>query len=60
LPGGGAALDDLPGWPSTFGGPPTLRIGIDLADMSGYAYYSGSRFALYADGLNAALARGAV
>ena len=37
---------------------PTVRIGIDLADMSGYAYYSGSRFALYADGVNAALARG--
>ena len=37
---------------------PEVRIGIDLADMSGYAYYSGPRFALYADGVNAALARG--
>ncbi len=37
---------------------PTLRIGFDLSDMSGYAYYSGSRFALYGAGSSEALARG--
>jgi ATP phosphoribosyltransferase regulatory subunit len=37
---------------------PQVRIGFDLADLTGYAYYSGSRFALYAAGSNAALARG--
>jgi ATP phosphoribosyltransferase regulatory subunit len=37
---------------------PTVRIGFDLADLSGYAYYSGSRFALFSPRNNAALARG--
>jgi ATP phosphoribosyltransferase regulatory subunit len=37
---------------------PTLQIGFDLSDMSGYAYYSGPRFAIYAAGLSDALARG--
>jgi ATP phosphoribosyltransferase regulatory subunit len=37
---------------------PAVRIGFDLADLSGYAYYSGPRFSLYAAGSNAALARG--
>lgn len=37
---------------------PDVRIGFDLADLSGYAYYSGPRFALYATGSHAALARG--
>ncbi|MFZ4649678.1 MAG: ATP phosphoribosyltransferase regulatory subunit [Rubrivivax sp.] len=37
---------------------PTLRVGFDLADMGGYAYYSGTRFAIYAAGCRAALARG--
>ena len=37
---------------------PDLRIGIDLADMGGYAYYSGVRFAVYAEGCSDALARG--
>jgi ATP phosphoribosyltransferase regulatory subunit len=35
-----------------------VRLGFDLADLSGYAYYSGPRFALYAGASNAALARG--
>jgi ATP phosphoribosyltransferase regulatory subunit len=35
-----------------------LRIGFDLSDMSGYAYYSGLRFAVYAPGCVDALARG--
>ena len=37
---------------------PALRIGFDLSDMSGYAYYSGPRFAIYGKGSSDALARG--
>jgi ATP phosphoribosyltransferase regulatory subunit len=37
---------------------PDVRIGFDLSDMSGYAYYSGTRFAIYAQGSSEALARG--
>ena len=37
---------------------PRLRIGFDLGDMSGYAYYSGARFALYGGASPDALARG--
>jgi ATP phosphoribosyltransferase regulatory subunit len=37
---------------------PDLRVGFDLGDMSGYAYYSGARFALYGQGSPDALARG--
>ena len=37
---------------------PALRIGFDLSDMSGYAYYSGARFAVYGAGSSEALARG--
>ncbi len=37
---------------------PGLKIGFDLSDMSGYAYYSGLRFAIYAHGSSDALARG--
>jgi ATP phosphoribosyltransferase regulatory subunit len=37
---------------------PELKIGFDLSDMSGYAYYSGLRFAVYGAGSSDALARG--
>ena len=37
---------------------PQLKVGFDLSDMSGYAYYSGSRFAIYGGGCSDALARG--
>jgi ATP phosphoribosyltransferase regulatory subunit len=37
---------------------PGVRIGFDLADSSGYAYYSGARFAVYVDGASDAIARG--
>jgi ATP phosphoribosyltransferase regulatory subunit len=37
---------------------PGLRVGFDLSDMGGYAYYSGTRFALYGAGSSDALARG--
>jgi len=37
---------------------PEVAFGFDLADMSGYAYYSGPRFAVYAPGAADALLRG--
>jgi len=37
---------------------PAVKIGFDLADSSGYAYYSGARFAVYAEGASDAIARG--
>ncbi len=37
---------------------PDLKVGFDLADMSGYAYYSGLRFTVFAGGGNSSLARG--
>jgi ATP phosphoribosyltransferase regulatory subunit len=37
---------------------PEVKIGFDLADSSGYAYYSGARFAVYAEGASAAIVRG--
>jgi ATP phosphoribosyltransferase regulatory subunit len=37
---------------------PTLKVGYDLSDMSGYAYYSGLRFAVYGAGSSDSLARG--
>ena len=53
------ALDQL-GWLASHlrAAYPTLRIGFDLADMGGYAYYSGSRFAVYGATAHDALARG--
>ena len=37
---------------------PRARVGFDLADSSGYAYYSGARFAAYSRGASDAIARG--
>jgi ATP phosphoribosyltransferase regulatory subunit len=37
---------------------PSVRLSFDLADTSGYAYYSGLRFALYAPEVQTALCRG--
>jgi len=37
---------------------PDIAVGFDLSDMSGYAYYSGVRFAVYAEGATDALLRG--
>jgi len=37
---------------------PELNVGFDLADVPGYAYYSGVRFALYASGCSDAVLRG--
>ena len=54
-----AALDDLQ-WLSAHlrRDHPDARIGVELSDMSGYAYYSGTRFAVYGGGSSDALARG--
>jgi ATP phosphoribosyltransferase regulatory subunit len=55
----GTALDEL-GQLARHAGEahPDVRIGFDLADSSGYAYYSGARFAVYAQGASDAVARG--
>jgi ATP phosphoribosyltransferase regulatory subunit len=37
---------------------PAVRLGFDLSDMSGYAYYSGIRFAVFGAGSPNALGRG--
>lgn len=54
-----AALDDLQ-WLATQlrRDYPALRLGFDLSDLSGYAYYSGTRFAVYRAGSAEALVRG--
>jgi ATP phosphoribosyltransferase regulatory subunit len=54
-----AALDDL-AWIARHvrAAHPGLQVGFDLSDMSGYAYYSGVRFAVYAAGSTDALLRG--
>ena len=54
-----AALDDLQ-WLAQHlrATHPDVRLGFDLADLSGYAYYSGARFAIFAAGCSDALVRG--
>jgi ATP phosphoribosyltransferase regulatory subunit len=54
-----AALDDL-AWLATHvkRAREGIDIGFDLSDMSGYAYYSGVRFAAYVPGCTEALLRG--
>jgi len=54
-----AALDDL-AWLSGHirQAYPDVRVGFDLSDMSGYAYYSGTRFAVYGHGSPNVLVRG--
>jgi ATP phosphoribosyltransferase regulatory subunit len=58
-PGIAAALDDL-AWLGRHvrAAHPTIEVGFDLSDMSGYAYYSGVRFSVYAPGSTDALLRG--
>jgi ATP phosphoribosyltransferase regulatory subunit len=54
-----AALDDL-AWlgRQVSAAHPAIEIGFDLSDMSGYAYYSGVRFSVYAAGSTDSLLRG--
>ncbi len=42
-------------WPSS---NPKVNVTFDLADLRGYAYYSGTRFAIYVPGPSDALVRG--
>ena len=53
VPGAGKALADLK-WLAAHVGD--VKVSFDLADLRGYAYYSGTRFAIYGQG--AELARG--
>jgi len=55
----GAALDDL-AWlgERVRAAHPAIAVAFDLSDMSGYAYYSGVRFSVYAPGSTDALLRG--
>ena len=55
LPGITAALDTLQ-WLA--GHLPSTSTSFDLADLRGYAYYSGTRFAMYCEGASDALVRG--
>jgi ATP phosphoribosyltransferase regulatory subunit len=54
-----AAIDDL-AWLARHlrQSNPDVKLGFDLSDMSGYAYYSGVRFAVYGAGSTNALVRG--
>lgn len=54
-----AALDDL-AWLARHlrRSSPEVQLGFDLSDMSGYAYYSGVRFAIFGAGSADALVRG--
>lgn len=54
MPGVADALNDLQWLASHVGGE--AKVSFDLADLRGYAYYSGTRFAIYGQG--AELARG--
>ncbi len=56
VPGVQEALQDLKWLAARVSGASGARISFDLADLRGYAYYSGTRFAIY--GLEAELARG--
>ncbi|GAA6120085.1 ATP phosphoribosyltransferase regulatory subunit [Acidovorax sp. FG27] len=55
VPGVSEVLNDLRALASRLQHP---RVTIDLADLRGYAYYSGVRFAMYAPGASDALVRG--
>ncbi len=54
-PGIRAALADLKQLAARLDG---ARVSFDLADLRGYAYYSGMRFGIYADGASDSLVRG--
>jgi ATP phosphoribosyltransferase regulatory subunit len=55
LPGISQALDHLQWLAGHLEG---VKVSIDLADLRGYAYYTGMRFSIYAAGASDALARG--
>ncbi|WP_198087634.1 ATP phosphoribosyltransferase regulatory subunit [Variovorax sp. E3] len=53
-----AALADLKQLAAGLGGVPGRQISFDLADLRGYAYYSGMRFGIYVPGAADSLVRG--
>jgi len=55
MPGIAALLSDLKWLAARLG---SVRVSFDLSDLRGYSYYSGARFAIYADGASDALVRG--
>jgi ATP phosphoribosyltransferase regulatory subunit len=55
LPGVAAALDALQ---AVVDAMPSVSFGVDLADVGGYGYHSGVKFALYAEGWHDALVSG--
>ncbi|MBN8753110.1 MULTISPECIES: ATP phosphoribosyltransferase regulatory subunit [Variovorax] len=57
-PGVGAALADLKQLAAGLGGVAGRQISFDLADLRGYAYYSGMRFGIYVPGAADSLVRG--
>lgn len=54
-PGMDGLLSDLRWLAARLGG---VRVTFDLSDLRGYSYYSGARFAIYAEGASDALVRG--
>jgi ATP phosphoribosyltransferase regulatory subunit len=52
------ALQELRALAQSLAEQPGLRLSFDLADLQGYGYYSGIRFAVYVPGLSDALLRG--
>ncbi|BEU97392.1 ATP phosphoribosyltransferase regulatory subunit [Acidovorax sp. DW039] len=55
MPGIQHIIDELREFASTF---PSERISFDLCDLRGYSYYSGVRFAVFAEGASDAVVRG--
>ncbi|MDP3617841.1 MAG: ATP phosphoribosyltransferase regulatory subunit [Rhodoferax sp.] len=55
FPAAGQALSSLKWLASQLEG---AKVTFDLADLRGYAYYTGARFSIYAEGANDALVRG--
>ena len=52
------AIDDLRWLAQKIQPQPGTEVNFDLADLRGYGYYTGTRFAVYAKGSSSALARG--
>lgn len=52
------ALDELRVVADMLQAEPGVRLSFDLADLQGYGYYSGMRFAVYVEGTSDALLRG--
>ena len=58
LDGISQALQGLRTLASQLAGQPGVTVSFDLADLRGYAYYSGARFGMYVPGASDALVRG--